>query len=318
MMRPDENRSPELRIAVLIPCLNEAQTVGRVVKDFAVALPGSQIYVYDNGSSDATVEQALAAGAIVQLEPKRGKGTVLRRMLSDIQADIYVLVDGDATYDAASAPGMVQLLIDQGLDLVNGARQETEGDPYRPGHKLGNRILTSLVRWVFHSEFHDMLSGLKVCSRRFAKSFPAFSEGFEIETEMTIHALEQRMPVAEVEVPYRERPPGSASKLSTLGDGWIVLRTIGVLIKEEKPLQFFATLTVALAAISVWLVVPIFQEYVATGLVPRFPTAILASALMILAFLSLACGIILDTVTHGRKELKRLAYLSIAAPIPPG
>jgi hypothetical protein len=235
-------------------------------------------------------------------------------MFGDIEADVYVLVDGDNTYDASSAPRMVEILLRSGLDLVNGARVQVDTESYRPGHRLGNKLLTALVRYVFRSEFRDVLSGLKVCSRRFAKSFPALSEGFEIETEMTIHALEMRMPVAEIDVPYRERATGTSSKLSTFRDGILILSTIGSLIKEEKPLQFFSTLCVSLALISIALGIPIVQEYLATGLVPRFPTAILASALMILAFLSLACGVILDTVTRGRREMKRFVYLSMRAP----
>jgi hypothetical protein len=311
--QPRDDRYDPL-VAVLIPCLNEESTVGRVVTGFADALPGAQIYVYDNGSSDGTAQQARAAGAVVRQEPRRGKGNVVRRMLSDIDAEVYVLVDGDDTYDAASAAKMVESLLTDHLDLVNGARVETGGDPFRPGHRLGNRILTGLVHYVFRSEFRDMLSGLKVCSRRFAKSFPALSVGFEIETEMTIHALELGMPVAEVDVPYHERPPGSSSKLSTYRDGWMILRTIGSLVKEEKPLPSFTALSALLALVSIVLAIPIVQEYLVTGLVPRFPTAILASALMILAFLSLTCGVILDSVTRGRREIKRLHYLALSAP----
>lgn len=312
------NSSLSAGIAVLIPCLNEAPTIGQVVADFQRALPAAKIYVYDNASDDGTAEAARSAGATVQFERRRGKGNVVRRMFSDIDADVYVLVDGDGTYAAASSVVMVKLLLDQGLDLVNGARIETDGDPFPAGHRLGNRILTALVRYVFRSEFRDMLSGSKVCSRRFAKTFPAASEGFEIETEMTIHALEMRMPVGELNVPYKERTAGSVSKLSAVRDGLHILRTIGSLLKEEKPLQFFATLCTVLAATAVGLGIPIVQDYLATGLVPRFPTAILASALMILAFLSLACGAILDTVTRGRREMKRIAYMSIVPTHTPG
>ena len=288
--------------------------MGRVVADFAEALPGARLYVYDNGSEDQTFVVAQAAGAIVCREPNRGKGNVVRRMFSDIEADAYVLVDGDGTYYAGSAATMVAKLFEEGLDLVNGARRVTDGNPYRPGHRLGNAALTRLVASIFHSEFRDMLSGLKVCSRRFVKTFPAVSEGFEIETEMTIHALEMRMPVAEVDVPYREREAGSSSKLSTVSDGLLILRTIGGLVKDEKPLPFFSTLCAGLVVVSVVLGIPIVREYLATGLVPRFPTAILASALMILAFLSLACGVILDSVTRGRREIKRLHYVAMDPP----
>jgi len=301
------------RIAVLVPCFNEAQTIAQVVRDFREALSGAAIYVYDNNSTDETASNASAAGAIVRNEPRRGKGNVVRRMLSDVEAEIYVLVDGDGTYDAASAGVLVERLIEDKLDLVNGARLETTGHAYRRGHLLGNKLLTSLVRLIFGSEFKDMLSGLKVCSRRFAKSFPALSEGFEIESEMTIHALESRMPVSEIDVPYRERQPGSISKLSTISDGMRILKTISLLIKEEKPLQFFAILFFASAGLSLILGVPLIDEFIDTGLVPRFPTAILASGLMILAFISIACGLILDTVSRGQRELKRMHYLAIAS-----
>ncbi len=241
-------------------------------------MPTAVVYVYDNGSADGTTDAAAAAGAIVRRELRRGKGNVVRRMLSDVEADVYVLVDGDGTYDAASVVPMVNMLVGQGLDLVNGARLETDGHAYPPGHRLGNKILTALVGYVFHSEFRDMLSGLKVCSRRFVKSFPALSEGFEIETEMTIHALEMRMPVDELDVPYRERIAGSSSKLSTIKDGLLILSAIGTLIKEEKPLQFFSALSIGMAVAAILLGIPVIEEFVATGLVPRFPTAILASA----------------------------------------
>ncbi len=304
----------ERQVAVLIPCLNEAKTVGQVVADFSEAFPGTKIYVYDNGSDDETFEVARAAGAIVRREARRGKGNVVRRMFGDIEADVYVLVDGDGTYDAASAATMVAKLIEDGLDLMSGARRVTDGNPYPPGHRLGNAALTRLVKYTFHSEFRDMLSGLKVCSRRFVKTFPALSEGFEIETEMTIHALELRMPVGEARSALWRTPSGSASKLSTFRDGLIILRTIGSLVKEEKPLQFFSFVSALMAILSAGLAVPVVQEFIATGLVPRFPTAILASALMILAFLSLTCGVILDSVTRGRREIKRLHYLALSAP----
>lgn len=309
-----DHHRPAPRIAVLVPCLNEAQTIGGVVGDFANALAGCQVYVYDNGSVDETAALAQDAGATVRSEPRRGKGNVVRRMLSDVEADVYLLVDGDGTYSGEDAQALVEKVSADGCDLVNGARAETDGEPFPAGHRFGNRVLSGLVRYVFRSEFKDMLSGYKAFSRRFAKSFPAMSEGFEIETEMTIHALELRMPVAEVPVRYRERPSGSASKLSTVRDGLIILRTIFVLIKEEKPLQFFSSLFVVLAAASIGLGIPIVREFLITGLVPRFPTAILASALMIVGFLSLVCGVILDSVSRGQRAVKRLHYLTIGAP----
>lgn len=297
-------------VAVLIPCLNEAETIADVIGDFSKALPRSDIYVYDNGSTDATMIRAAAAGATVRTESRRGKGNVVRRMLGDIDADVYVMVDGDGTYAADSVREMVDLLLHDGLDLVNGARVESGGTAYPAGHRLGNRILSRLVGYVFDSQFHDMLSGYKICSRRFAKSFPAMSEGFEVETEMTIHALELRMPIAEIETPYRERPAGSSSKLSTVRDGLIILKTIFVLIKEEKPLQFFTLLFLALTVLALGLGIPIVREFLQTGLVPRFPTAILASALMVLAFISLVCGVILDSVSRNQRAMKRLHYLA--------
>jgi glycosyltransferase involved in cell wall biosynthesis len=306
---PARESSPQL--AVLIPCLNEAASIGRVVAEFADAFGGARIYVYDNGSTDDTAAIAEAAGAIVRREPKRGKGNVVRRMLGDVDADAYLLVDGDGTYPAESARPMVERLLAEGLDLVNGARTEASGEAFRTGHRFGNRVLSGLVKSVFQSEFKDMLSGLKACSRRFAKSFPAMSEGFEIETEMTIHALELRMPIAEVEVAYHERPAGSSSKLSTYRDGFIILKTIFVLIKEEKPLQFFTIVSLALAGVSFALGVPVIREFLQTGLVPRFPTAILASALMVLAFMSLVCGVILDSVSRNQRAMKRLHYLAL-------
>lgn len=302
-------------VAVLIPCLNEAETIASVIRDFSRALPGSGVYVYDNGSTDGTMERAAAAGATVRRESKRGKGNVIRRMLGDIDADVYVMVDGDGTYDADSASEMVKLLLDEGLDFVNGARVDAAGGAYPTGHRFGNQVLSGLVGSVFSSQFKDMLSGCKVCSRRFAKSFPATSEGFEVETEMTIHALELRMPIAEIDVPYRERPAGSTSKLSTVRDGLIILKTIFVLIKEEKPLQFFSIIGFALGGISLALGIPVIREYLQTGLVPRFPTAILASALMILAFLSLLCGVILDSVSRSQRAMKRMHYLAVPGPV---
>ena len=302
------------RVAVLLPCYNEEAAIARVVRDFRAALPQAEIYVYDNASSDKTGAVAEEAGAVVVAEPLRGKGNVVRRMFADIDADIYVLADGDDTYDADAAPALIDKLCRDQLDMVNAARHNTSDEAYRRGHQFGNRLFTSLVSTLFGKRFDDILSGYRVFSRRFVKSFPALAQGFEIETELTVHALELRMPVDEVMTAYKERPEGSESKLSTFRDGFRILRTIVRLTKEERPLQFFAAAGAVLALSSVGLAVPLFITYLETGLVPRIPTAVLVCALMILAFLSLACGLILDSVAHGRRELKRLHYLHLPAP----
>jgi glycosyltransferase involved in cell wall biosynthesis len=301
------------RIAVLVPCHNEEAFVGKVVADFRAALSKATVYVYDNASTDRTSDAARAAGAVVRREPLKGKGNVVRRMFADVEADIYVLVDGDATYHAASAPIMVQKLQSDLLDMVNGARVTQDAAAYRPGHRLGNRILTGIVALVFGNRIQDMLSGFRVFSRRFVKSFPALSTGFEIETELTVHALELRMPVDEVATPYGSRPDGSNSKLSTIRDGIRILLTIITLLKEERPLMFFGAIATFCALLSLVLAYPLFVTYFETHLVPRFPTAILSSAIMLLAFLSLSAGFILDTVTRGRVEMKRMRYLSLPA-----
>jgi glycosyltransferase involved in cell wall biosynthesis len=302
------------RIAVLIPCYNEEVAVPRVVAAFRAALPAATVYVYDNNSRDRTAEVAAAAGAVVRREPQQGKGHVIRRMFADVEADVYLLVDGDDTYDAAAAPEMVRMLLADRLDMVTGVRVTDAAAAYRPGHRLGNRVITGVVRLVFGDRITDMLSGFRVFSRRFAKSFPALAAGFETETEFTVHALELRMPVGELRTRYKERPPGSHSKLSTWRDGFRILRTIGLLVRRERPLPFFAAAALALALLSVGLAVPVLQTFLATGLVPRLPTAVLSTGLMLLAFLSLACGLILDTVTRGRLEARRIAYLAIPAP----
>jgi len=299
------------RIAVLIPCYNEEAAIAKVLADFKKALPNASLYVYDNNSKDKTVEIARAAGAIVRSEPLQGKGNVVRRMFADIEADVYVLVDGDATYEAAMAPKMVDLLCRNSLDMVNGARVTDIEKAYRPGHRFGNWLLTSMVSWIFGSRFSDMLSGYKVMSRRYVKSFPALSAGFETETELTVHALELRMPTDEVQTSYKDRPVGSASKLSTFKDGFRILWAILVLVKEERPMQFFSLLALFFSVIATVLIVPILITFLETGYVPRLPTAILSMGLMIVAFLSLACGLILDTVTRGRREMKRMRYLNI-------
>jgi glycosyltransferase involved in cell wall biosynthesis len=309
-----------LKLAVLIPCYNEEETISKVVADFRSALPGATVYVYDNNSTDRTAEVARQAGAVVREERLQGKGNVVRRMFADVEADIYVLVDGDDTYDSTIAPKMIQCLRDEQLDMVNAARQADMNEAYRPGHRLGNAAFTHIVAMLFGRQFNDLLSGYRVLSRRFVKSFPALSSGFEIETELTIHVLELRMPAREIVSAYKERPEGSESKLHTVRDGVRILRIILVLVKAERPLLFFSVICAALGAVAVILGIPIIITFMETGLVPRFPTAILATGIMILAFLSLACGLILDTVTRGRVEMKRMQYLRIpivgAKPVP--
>jgi glycosyltransferase involved in cell wall biosynthesis len=297
-------------VAVLVPCHNEASAVAQVVQEFRRHLPAALIYVYDNGSMDDTAQIARASGAIVRTEPLLGKGNVVRRMFADVEADIYLMVDGDGTYDASAAPGLVERLVRDGLDMVNCARVPAADGVYRPGHKFGNRILTGLVARVFGERLKDMLSGYRVMSRRFVKTFPALSTGFEIETEITVHALELRAPIAEISAPYFIRPRGSASKLRTIGDGTRILRLIVHLVKEERPLQFFSVIFATLATISLIIGVPVVIQFLATGLVGRLPSAVLATGLMILAFLSFFCGLVLDTVTRGRREMKRLIYLA--------
>ena len=299
-----------LRTAVLIPCFNEAAAIAQVIGDFRAAIPEAAIYVYDNNSTDQTVQVAEQCGAEVGREPRQGKGNVVRRMFRDIDADIYVLVDGDATYDAASARGLIAKLIDGHHDMVVGARVSQGEAAYRRGHRFGNRMLTGFVTRIFGTDLRDMLSGYRVFSRRFVKSFPILSRGFEIETELTIHALGLELPIIEVDTPYYARPAGSASKLNKWRDGVRIMATILQLYRSERPLPFFAIVGAWLAAISVVLAIPIFITYLKIGLVPRIPTAILATGLMILAFLSISVGFVLDTVTRGRREMKLLAYLA--------
>jgi len=304
----------EPRIAVILPCYNEEAAIGQTVAGFRAALPGAAIYVYDNNSKDRTVDYARAAGAIVRTERMQGKGNVVRRMFADVDADIYVMADGDATYDAAAAPALVARLIDENLDMVVGARRSEVELAYRRGHRLGNKMLTGMLAQLFGRSFSDILSGYRVFSRRFVKSFPILSAGFEIETEISVHALELRMPVAEIETEYGARPEGSASKLSTYRDGWRILKTILNLYRIERPVLFFGNIGMVLMIVALILAIPLIATYAQTGLVPRQPTAILITGLVILAFLSFFSGLILDTVTRGRREMRRLAYLSLPPP----
>ena len=300
----------DLRIAVLVPCFNEEAAVATVVADFRKVLPSATIYVYDNNSKDRTVAVAREAGAEVRSETHQGKGHVVRRMFADIDADVYVLVDGDATYDAPSAPSMIEKLLSEHLDMVVGLRVDQSVAAYRPGHRAGNWMLTSFLGQVFGETFKDILSGYRVFSRRFVKSFPVLSDGFEIETELSVHALELALPVAEVSTPYYARPEGSVSKLNTWRDGFRILGTILKLYRTEKPLRFFTAIGIFLMLVSVGLAIPLVATYLEDGLVPRLPTAVLSTGLVIVAVLSISSGLVLDTVTRGRREMKLLAYLS--------
>jgi len=301
-------------IAVILPCYNEEAAIAKTVRDFRAALPTAKVYVYDNNSKDSTAQVAREAGAIVRSEMRQGKGNVMRRMFADVEADIYVLADGDDTYDAAAAPALIRRLVEDGLDIVTGRRVHTQAGAYRAGHVLGNRMLTGLTSLMFNVRLGDMLSGYRIMSRRFVKSFPFTAEGFGIETELTVHAVRLMMPMAEIDTAYKERPPGSVSKLSTYRDGFKILFTIAQMLREERPLLFFGAIAIALAIASLALGFSIVVEFVHTGLVPRLPTALLATGLMLVAFLSLMSGLILDTVTRGRWANKRLAYLSIRGP----
>ncbi|MDF7774349.1 glycosyltransferase family 2 protein [Sphingomonas sp. AOB5] len=301
-------------VAVILPCYNEEAAIAQTVASFRAALPGATIYVYDNNSRDRTIEVAREAGAVVRSERMQGKGNVVRRMFADIDADIYVMADGDATYDATSAPAMVARLVEEGLDMIVGTRVHEEAEAYRRGHVLGNKLMTGFLAGLFGRSFTDIFSGYRVFSRRFVKSFPVLSSGFEIETEISVHALELKMPVGEVETTYFARLEGSVSKLNTYRDGFRILRVIVQLYRIERPMLFFGWIAALFAALAVVLSIPLAITYAQTGLVPRFPTAILATGLMILASLNLFAGLILDTVVHGRREVRRLAYLGQRAP----
>ncbi len=303
-----------MKIAVLVPCYNEEAAIAKVVADFRAALPSATIYVYDNNSRDGTMARAREAGAVVRRETRQGKGNVVRRMFADIEAEVYVLVDGDDTYDAASAGAMVAKLVAEGADLLTAKRIHTAASAYRPGHVIGNRLLTGLTATLFNVPLSDMLSGYRVFSRRFVKSFPFTAQGFAIETELTIHAVRLLMPMTEMDTAYKERPVGSVSKLNTWRDGFNILSTIFYLMREERPLLFFSAIAIVLAAASLLIGAPVVAEFVQTGQVPRLPTAVLATGLMVIAFLALTAGMILDTVTRGRWEAKRMAYLTHPGP----
>jgi glycosyltransferase involved in cell wall biosynthesis len=307
-------KTASLKIAVLLPCYNEEAAIGATVAGFKAALPDAAIYVYDNNSRDRTREVAAKAGAVVRTERQQGKGHVVRRMFADIDADVYVMADGDLTYDPAASPAMVDMLLTEQLDMVVGTRRHEAKDAYRGGHVIGNRVFTGLLSGLFGRSFSDIFSGYRVFSRRFVKSFPVLSEGFEIETEMSVHALELRMPVGEVETSYGARPEGSHSKLSTFGDGWKILKTIANLYRVERPVLFYGSIGALLVVAAIVLAEPLVETYLQTGLVPRFPTAILVTGMVIVAVLCIFAGLILDTVTRGRREVRRLAYLSLNAP----
>jgi glycosyltransferase involved in cell wall biosynthesis len=306
---------PELcvavKIAVVVPCYNEAATIATVVRDFRASLPAAEIIAFDNNSTDGTADVARTAGARVITVPLQGKGNVVRRMFADVEADVYVMVDGDATYDASAAPMLINCLIENGLDMVVGSRLSDEQAAYRLGHRFGNVLLTQCAASIFGRTFKDMLSGYRVFSRRYAKTFPAHSAGFEIETELAVHALGMRMPVAEIDTQYYSRPEGSESKLNTYRDGWRILMTILKLFKTEKPFAFFFSCFLICMIIALGLAVPLLETYIETGLVPRIPTAIFCSGLTLFGGILLTCGIVLDTVTRGRNEAKRMAYLAV-------
>ncbi len=313
---PDHNIHEHVipTIAVIVPCYNEEATIANVVRDFATVLPGAQVYVYDNNSNDKSVENAKKAGALVRFEKLQGKGHVVRRAFADVDADIYVLVDGDDTYDAPSAPRLIGQLLNGPYDMINASRAERSEQAYRKGHRFGNWAISTMIGLLFGRSFTDVLSGYRIFSKRFVKSFPALARGFEIETELTVHALQLRMPVSEISTIYKERPEGSVSKLNTFRDGFRILFTIIHLLKEEKPLAFFSIISLVLVVAALCLGVPVIEEFMKTGLVPRLPSAVLATGLVILSCLGIACGLILDSLTRARQEVKRLSYLTYTAP----
>ncbi len=298
-----------LDIAVILPCYNEAVAIGETVAQFREALPTAKIYVFDNNSTDDSIQIAHGAGAIVRTEPSQGKGNVVRRMFADVDADVYIMADGDATYDSSAAPELVDLLVSQNLDMVNGARVNKESEAYRPGHKFGNALFTGLVKFFFSSKINDLLSGYRVFSRRFVKSFPAVSDGFEIETELTVHAMQMRMPVGELQTSYFKRLPDSNSKLSTFRDGWRILKMISLLIKEEKPMSFFLSLAAIVFVPSLWVFASVLGEFLETGFVTRMPSLVVAVSGFVAAMLSVVCALILDSLARGRRESRRLSYL---------
>lgn len=301
---------------MILPCLNEAAAIAGVIGGFRTALPEAQIFVIDNGSTDGTADVARASGAEVLLEPRRGKGNAVRRAFTGIDADVYVMADGDGTYDASQAPRLIDLMTRERLDMVVGTRRKTTDAAYRAGHEGGNRFFNRVLKMLFGSEFKDIFSGYRIFSDRYVKSFPALSDGFEIETEMTIHAILLRMPVAEVESDYGARPAGSASKLNKYRDGLRILLTIGRLVRQHKPLAYFSTAALGFLLVGLVLFYPVFVEYLETGLVPRIPTLVVSIGFMVIAALSLVCGFILDTTTRTQLEIRRLIYLNVAR-IPP-
>jgi glycosyltransferase involved in cell wall biosynthesis len=303
-----------MRLAILLPCYQEEATIAETVAAFARARPDATIYVYDNNSTDRTAERAAEAGAVVRHETRQGKGNVVRRMFADIEADVYVLSDGDATYDASRVGDLISLVVEQKFDMVVGARVPQDATTHRAGHAFGNALFNRIADWVFGSEFKDIFSGYRAFSRRFVKSFPIITDGFEIETELTVHALDLRVPVAEIPIPFGKRPEGSASKLRTVRDGLRILWALLLLAKEVRPFAFFAFWGALAALLSLVLAYPLLVTFLKTGLVPRLPTAVLATGIALLAFLSLGCGIVLDSVSRGRHEMKRLRYLEIPAP----
>ncbi len=314
---PDHVASDDAyRIAVILPCYNEEAAIELTVSEFKTALPDADVYVFDNNSSDATIEVAQKAGATVRTELNRGKGNVVRRMFADVEADVYVMADGDATYDASNVGDLIALLRSNNLDMVNGARKHSDDAAYRPGHKFGNRLLTFMVKLFFGRNLDDMLSGYRVFSRRFVKSFPSMSSGFEIETELTVHALQMRLPIDEVQVKYRARPENSVSKLSTYGDGLRILKMIGFLVKEEKPMLFFCSLAGLVFIPSGLVFLSVFLEFLETAEVDRFPSLFAALTGFLISFMCVACALILDTVSRGRREARRLSYLQLSAPKP--